>query len=393
MFSKIDTNFLGRGTAMFRINSKDLKIVVERVMKSARRAKLKNTVIDVIASGTTIILKFGGSELFVSQKIEADITKDLNFSTTVMELNLKVSALPNNELITVEEKDNKIYFKWGRSSLVRVERVDNQCIEMSFEGQGESYEWSYNSIQRITRNMTSFTAINGTAEAKKIPQLAGIYIQYKKEYTELHASDSKKAISMVETDIKWFDEPAAIPTETWFAMYELLSEDSIINISSNGKSLVKFESESTVIISRIIIGTYPDLSSIYVQPEQTATRWTIDRLELLEATRRARHLITTTGSNIELNSDGKKTYLVLKDQLVQQIGAMIVGDIKRFIINPEDLELILSILKTEDIVLCYRSLSSSMTIYGIADEESDKESEDKKGEMNIKCMLSTMVEK
>ncbi|KGA83729.1 hypothetical protein KQ41_06730 [Lysinibacillus fusiformis] len=373
---------------MFRINSKDLKIVVERVMKSARRAKLKNTVIDVIATGKTIILKFGGSELFVSQKIQADITKELNFSTTVMELNLKVSALPNSELITVEEKDNKIYFKWGRSSLVRVERVDNQCIEMSFEAQGESFEWSYKSIQRITRfNMTSFTAINGTAEANKIPQLAGIYIQNKNNYTELHASDSKKAISMVATDIKWFDEPAAIPTETWFALYELLSQDSIISISSNGKSLVKFESESTVIISRIIVGTYPDLSAIFVQPEQTATRWTIDRLELLEATRRARHLITTTGSTIELNSDGKKTYLILKDQLVQQIGAMIVGDIKKFIINPEDLELILSILRTEDIVLSYRSLSSSMTICGIADEES----EDKTGEMNIKCMLTTMV--
>ena len=371
---------------MFRINSKDLKIVVDRVMKSARRAKLKNTVIDVIATGKTIILKFGGSELFVSQKIQADITKELNFSTTVMELNLKVSALPNSELITVEEKDNKIYFKWGRSSLVRVERVDNQCIEMSFEAQGESIEWSYKSIQRITR-MTSFTAINGTAVANKIPQLAGIYIQNKNNYTELHASDSKKAISMVATDIRWFDEPAAIPTETWFAMYELFSKDSIINISSNGKSLVKFESESTVIISRIIVGTYPDLSSIYVQPEQTATRWTIDRLELLEATRRARHLITTTGSNIELNSDGKKTYLVLKDQLVQQIGAMIVGDIKKFIINPEDLELILSILRTEDIVLSYRNLSSSMTICGVANEES----EDKTEEMDIKCMLSTMV--
>lgn len=371
---------------MFRINSKDLKNVVDSVMKSARRAKLKDTVINVHASGNTIVLKFGGSELFVSQKIEADITNELNFSTTVMELNLKVSALPNSELISVVEKDNKIYFKWGRNSLVRVERVDNQCKEISFVAQGESFEWPYKSIQKITRNMTSFTAINGTAEANKVPPLAGIYIENKNECTELHSTNTKKAISMIETDIKWFAEPAAIPTETWFALYELFAKDSLINISSNGKSLVKFESETTVIISRIIVGPYPDLSSIYVQSEQPATRWTIDRLELLEATRRARHLITTARANIELSSDGKKTYLILKDQLQQQIGAMIVGDIKKFNINPEDLELILSILRTDDIVLSYSS-GTSMTICGVDEEESEEEID----ESNIKCMLATMV--
>lgn len=363
---------------MFRINSKEMKSAVEAIMKSARRAKLKDTIIDVQSIENGIVFKFAGSELYVSHTANAEVDSDIFFSTTVFELNLKVSSLPDGEVITVMEKENKIFLKWGRNSLIRVERVDSQCKEIDFISKSEKLNWSYATIQNITRNIPSFTAVPGSNLLKKIPTLAGIFLQKDGEKVQLHATNSNKAISMVETDISWFEESATIPAEAWFAMYELFSIDSLITVSNNGSSLVRFESEQTVIISRLINGEFPNVSALYVQDGQASTTWRVDRLELLEGTRRARHLMDRS-SLIEFQCDGKKTFLILKDQLQQQIGAMVEGNTKRFQVNAEDLELILSILRTEDVIFLYNN-GKSMTIRG--DEEETK----------ISCMLGVITQ-
>ncbi|MEK4487939.1 hypothetical protein MHH81_20745 [Psychrobacillus sp. FSL H8-0484] len=352
---------------MFKIKGELLQQVVGGLTKGAKRARLGESRVFVSSTvANEVVFYFVGDDLQVEKKVECEVIAPFAFATSVHELDIKVSALPDDEIITaeVETENERLFLKWGRSSKISMDTIPETAPLIDMPSIVESVQWSPGKVQLMSRTIPSFTALEGNSSAQRFPTLRGLFMT--KEDTgivNVRASNGARAVTYRVPGIDWFgDFTASIPSETILGLAEILSSDGDVKVSLNAaKTLLVFECGHTRAISRILVGEFPDIDSKFANEKGTSTLWRVDRLELLSTARRIKRLAVKE-SIMVFRKEGTKAFVELPGVLIEQIGAMIEGDDLEFTVHSDHLEFCLSLYRSDEVVLCLDGNDKPLTI-------------------------------
>jgi len=357
---------------MFKIKGEALQQVVGSLTKGAKRARLGESRVFVSStSETEVLFYFVGEELQVQKRMECEVVKPFSFTTNVSEIEVKVGALPDDELITIEQEGERLYLKWGRSSKISMETIPETSPAIEIPTPADSVIWTPGKLHILARSLPAFSAVTNSENAKKNPVLRGLYFS-KEETGEVivRATNAARAVTVNAQGIDWFDGfYPSIPTETMLSLAELLPIDVELTVSVNEEhSLLVFTAGNTTAVSRIIVGDFPPIDKSYTLPEESNSTWIVDRTELLNTARRIKRLGGDRPIMV-FKKEGSKAMVELQGILIEQIGATIEGDGFEFAIHSDYLELCLSLYRTEEVFLCMKEKNSPITV--VCDENKD----------------------
>lgn len=371
---------------MFKLKVQTLQEEVAKMVSAAKRSRLVHNPIFVTGKkeSGTVTLSFKGDVLAVQKTIETEVTQDIEFSVSVYEFQLKVSSLPDDEDVEfVMKKQNKnIVLKWGRNNGIILLTLSEENKDIELPEIGESLTLPKGKWHYFSRNVAPFCAMYNDKVAKKFPALVGVHFSKCDTGVVVEATNSTKAIRVIE-EISWFSVPLIIPSEVIHAVAEIISSKETIQISlSDLKSHILIETDSVKVIARVLDGDFVNTENLFCGKD-AAIVWRTDRMELLETTRRVKRLGGTLPTLHVLKKESKH-YAILKDILNEQIGAVIESEQEEgFIVNPNNLEAALTVLRSEEVLLAFEGNTKPITILS-GDEEEEKN--------DIKVMISQMKE-
>ncbi|MBN6189286.1 hypothetical protein JQN58_20760 [Aneurinibacillus sp. BA2021] len=108
---------------MFQIRAELLQDIISAMAKSARKAKMGERPIFIKTRNDEVSFFYCGDDISVEKRVPTTVKKEIDIATTVKEMDVKVSALPSDEEITVEVKGTQLQLKWGRKSTIKVNTV------------------------------------------------------------------------------------------------------------------------------------------------------------------------------------------------------------------------------------------------------------------------------
>jgi len=362
---------------MFKVKGEDLQFIVEKVTKSAKRARLSESHVFVSSKQKgEVNFFFSGEDLQIQKVIECESEGDFEFASTVYELERKVLALPSDELIHVNKNGNNLSLNWGRSSKIAMEVIPELSPGIEIPEAQQSVVWAPGELHKIARTMPHFTAIKNSNSDKKCPVTRGLnFIKEETGEVLVRATNSARAVTYQPLGIEWFEDfAAAIPTETISALNEIVPNDVEVKVSvNNEQTLVIFEAGRLKAVSRLLGGEYPAIDTAYTLPADAKAIWRVDRMELLNTARRIRHL-SNDKPVMSFNKEGTKTFVSLQGVLVEQIGAMVEGDEDLdFATNANDMEICLNLYRCEEVLICLRGVELPITVVGEEEEATANE--------------------
>jgi DNA polymerase III sliding clamp (beta) subunit (PCNA family) len=347
---------------MFKIQSEVLKGVVTSLAKGARKAKLGERFIFVRTEDEKLSFYFVGDDTSVERKVAADIQGQMDIATTMKELEVKVSALPNNEEILCQMEGTLLKLKWGRNAEISVETVPETTPLIEMPELAEKVKWAPGTVHGIARVMTPFTAVANSAHAQRNPSLQGPNFIKDLETGAVHirSSDGFKAVTMRATKIDWFSESCSIESSTLMGVADVLPDDAEITVGINGNhSMIVFQSGSTTAMVRTLVGVFPAVDKMY--REDTKSKWRFDRLELIELCRRVK-ILSPQKPILEFRIKSGKVHAVIPMTLDQQVGVAIEGDPAEFAINATYLEMTASLYRTDEVILYVEANNKAITV-------------------------------
>lgn len=351
---------------MFKINGGEFQQVVSGLTRGAKRARLGENRVFVSSadSSNEVDFYFVGEELQVQKRIQCEISEPFAFATTVHELEVKVGALPQDELITIEKDGEQLSLKWGRSSKIKMDTVPEMSPTIEVPEATESVTWAPGKLHMLSKSIPSFAAITNTDNAQNLPVLRGL--NFSKEETgevTVRATNRARAVSVNAAGVEWFEGFfASIPTETMAALAEIIPADSEVRVSLNeGKTLLIFQSGTTTAVSRLLIGEFPSIDHAYTLPDDAKAIWRVDRMEILNTARRVKRLGGEQPVMV-FKKEGTKSFVELPGVSIEQIGASVEGEDFQFAIHSDFLDLCLTLYRTDEVLLCLKEKGSPLTV-------------------------------
>ena len=146
--------------------------------------------------------------------------------------------------------------------------------------------------------------------------LSGIYFHQTevedKNYLTAAATDSHRmSISKVQLEGKINFEPIILPKKTIFQLCSLLEDYDSDVVVSNLKSKIKFELDDSILISKLIDGKFPNYEAVI--PKENPNVLEIDRLQLLNSTKRASIFSSKTTNQVKFEIKGNLLKISAED--------------------------------------------------------------------------------
>ncbi len=362
---------------MFQISSNVLQSVVSKMVKAAKRARLASGHIHVNTNKKeqTVTFSFAGTTLSVVKTIEAKVTSDSTFTATFSEFQSKISPLPVETKLTLEfTSTNNISIKWGSSSRILMFTVPTTEINFNVPEIKESFSLPAGKIHFYSRNIATFCALDNSKIKEKYPVSVGV--RFSKDTSGqlvLQASTGYRSIRCTEKDISWFDTSISIHSEIINATAELIEEDQDISISlATNNNTIVITCSGVTVVARLLDGDFPDYSSKFSN-ENANHVCRVDRLDLLETTRRVKQLCTDkTKPYIHFSVEGKKIFAVHSDVIKEQVAALFENSSKEdFALDFNNLEAALTVLRTEEVLIAFSEKLKPLTLFSGDEKESD----------------------
>lgn len=340
---------------MFKMASEVLKGTVTQLAKGARKSKLGEKMVFLTTTEDgNVVFYVNGDDLSVERQVPAEITASLTVATSVKELYTKVSALPNETDINVELKDNRLKLRWAKKSEIFCDIVPETSPRIKIPEISEWVKWKPGALQSIARMLPMFTANPLDQKTIANPSIGGPNFSKGEVEGEciVRATDAHRAISFKTGSIEWFDEPMSVQSANLTGVAELLSDESEVQVGlSANKGTLLFQAGSTKALVRVLNGTFPYVDRAYNYATQS--KWTFDRMDLLELCRRVRQLSPTPNKpGVEFRIKDNKVHAVIPNILDQAVSVGIEGVPSEFAVNAIYLEMVASVyLKAEQITL------------------------------------------
>lgn len=348
---------------MFKVKGEVLQSTVASLVKGARKARLSEKSCFIKTDESFVSFYFNGDDLQVEKKIEAEISGDLDVATSMAELDTKVNALPSDEEITVELDGSLLYLRWGRSSKIACETLAETAPLIEIPESIETITWKPGLLHTFARALPPFTARSNSSHAKKNPAVMGIHFSTDEDTGEAYvrASNGFRAVT-IRSNSDWFlGVSLSIPTESIQGLSDILVADAEISVGLNDtRTLLVFKAGLTTAVSRVLLGDFPNIDSMY-SDKSAKTKWTFDRMELIDLCRRARHLAPQRPVLV-IRPEGSKVKAELESILTQQVGAMVEGDAFDFAFDAEYVELAASLFRTEEVQILFEHKKAPLTI-------------------------------
>ncbi|CEH28308.1 hypothetical protein AM501_05385 [Aneurinibacillus migulanus] len=357
---------------MFKIQAEQLQEIVGAMAKSARKAKLGERFIFIKTYKNEVSFFYNGDDISVEKRVQTKIQAEMDVATTVKEMDVKVSALPSDEEITLEMQKNQILLRWGRKSKISVETVAETSPLLEIPETARKVKWVPGSLHGLTRIMTPYAALRSSQRGLERPSICGPSFE-KEPITGdviVRATDSFRAITVKAEKIDWFEHAhLTLDSDSLHAICDVISDDAEVEIGINDKnSLIVFRCGNTTAVARTLVGNFPPLDKNYLTMDKAVAKWYFDRQDLIDLCRRIRKL-SPTKHKLTLRIQEGKPYAVIPSVLEQQLGIAIDGTPFDFAVNATYLEMIAATFRSEEVVLLLTEGLAPITI--ISEDSSD----------------------
>ncbi|MER2010034.1 MAG: hypothetical protein ABS939_21575 [Psychrobacillus sp.] len=369
---------------MFYIKANEIKEVIESIAGAAKFYKEDDASIGVIAKNGVVKFVLKNALIEVEKEVKAVVKKEFKFIASAHEMLVKTSVLPNEvEAVFGEIQNGHVSIKWGRANgliLFTEHESKLEAVEIpEVDGDSVSLDWGY-----YSRTFANFCAENGSETLAKHPITNGVHFGSNAEgKLVVEASDAQRAIKQ-EVEANWLSKGFSIPQDIMKSVNKLTSGTVSVGLVNNGSRLL-IQNQNTKIITRMIDGDFVDTSKLYVN-EKSAFVWKIDRLELLEVTRRVKRLSGPLGTIKFANRNDK--YLAFYENVLQQsLGVVCEGESTPFALSVLAIESALTSLKSDEVFVCHSAIGAPVTFLGAILKEDDDSDEGSVEIENVKVML------
>lgn len=326
---------------MIVVASDILKGVITKVAKSARKAGLgdKNLFIRTDEKGA-IYFYYCGPVISSEIGLECEVIEPLNVATTINEISLKVSVLPNDVNVVVELVSQGLRLKWGKNNnSIFVQLVPEISPPLEIPEQLHMVSWNPGALHAIVKNITPFTLSDNVELANQYPATQGPQFSKDPESGNVYlkATDSYKAVKIKDIKINWFDGVvASLDMKALTGLTDVMPEDAEIQVGvDKSGAAVVFRAGLSTCICSTLAGTLPNTDSKY--NNTTPNRLIIDRLELIDLCKRVIKLTPTNPVVRFIVNKGKVT-AEIPTVLEQKLTASIEGELQSFAIGAKHLE-------------------------------------------------------
>jgi DNA polymerase III sliding clamp (beta) subunit (PCNA family) len=345
---------------MFKIKSEALKGLVNMLVKSARKAGIgdKTIYIRTLEDGL-VSFYYHGQDISVEKKVPCEIEGNLEVATSIGELDVKVSALPDEvEVLVQKSKDGGLQFLWGnggkRKSELRVDILPETSPMVEVPPIEETLKWKPGVLHNIVRYIPPFCLNSNSNKAAQMPNALGP--NFSKDDTGrvlVRATDGIKGVIIYPKHLEWFDEPMSIDVSTLQGVADVIPSDAEIEVGLSGGTIVIFKAGYTTAVCRTLIGKFPPIEKYF--NTQTKGKLNIDRLELIDVCKRVK-LLAPTAALLQIKVVGDKAYAVIPSVLEQALPASIEGDVPSFAVGAVHMEmaaLLFAMSKSSDELTLY----------------------------------------
>ncbi|NNC89817.1 MAG: DNA polymerase III subunit beta [Akkermansiaceae bacterium] len=308
---------------------------------------LSNVLIE--AAGNELRLTTTDLDVGVSGTVEAEVSKEGSTTLPVKRLVSIIRELPSAEVdIEIDGKDVASITS-GPSFFKIIGLAKGEFPPLPDFKDAKDYKISQELLKESLRR-TSYAI--SSDETRYV--LNGIFAAFKEGKLTLVATDGRR-LAMVENDLEFpasHETDFIIPTKAVQELQRLLGSegDCLLRLS---ESQVSFEIGSSLIVSKLIEGNYPNYRQVI--PSETRERLTIGREALLETTRRVSLLSSEKSNSVKLMlADGNLDVMANSPDIGEAKESMAVNyDGKEISIafNPEFLMAPLRNLEDADVQL------------------------------------------
>jgi hypothetical protein len=343
---------------MFKMKSEVLKTVVGMLVKSARKAGIGDKTIYIRTQNDGLVsFYYHGQDISVEKKVNAEIEGDLEVGTSIGELDVKVSALPDDVEVIVQNGVRGLHFVWGakqRKSELRVDILPETSPVLEVPDIDEIVKWSPGSLHNMMRYIPPFTLPFNSPKATQIPVTLGPQIS-KDETGQVYirATDGIKAVTIRAAKLEWFDEPMSIDTKSLQGVADVIPSDAEIQVGLSGGTMVVFKAGYTTAVCRTLNGKFPPIDKYF--NTETKGKVNMDRLELIELCKRVK-LLAPTSPILNMEVKGDKVQAIVPSVLEQALPASIDGAVSSFAVNAIHMEmaaLLFAMAKSSDELTLY----------------------------------------
>jgi len=238
-----------------------------------------------------LIEKNGATVGFLATDLEIQITtasaealpgEDFRLTTSAKKLQDILRAIPDKAQVTLEQQDGRLTLKAGKSrfNLQTLPAEDFPLLPVN--GQAEAtFSLSQRELKRLISQVQYAMAVQDIRY-----YLNGLLMQTENNQVRLISTDGHRlAFSSAQVDAALPKSEVILPRKTVLELYKLLadSDDQItIEVLANQ---VRFTFGSTVIISKVVDGKFPDYNRVI--PLDNEKIFLIERLTFLHALQRA----------------------------------------------------------------------------------------------------------
>ncbi|MBQ0137968.1 MAG: hypothetical protein KBT36_01585 [Kurthia sp.] len=373
---------------MFRIKSEELKLVVGKFAGAYRNSLVKDTCVTVATSKTSQIvsISFVANGIAVQERFTADVTADGSFNTSMSELSLKVSILPEEVYISFEPKGTNYTIRWGRGNGILLRVQADEVLPFPIPKKSESISFAPGKWEHFTRFFTPFCSKRGEEIVNRLPITLGVNFKKIPKVGMVASATNSSKIIQNSFDVDWFSTEVTIARDTFQVVSCLTSSKDIMELSlDDSKGSIIVETSTTTVIASLLDGDFPNIEQ-FLGNEQAEIVWRTDRLELLEVARRVKRLAPDKCA-IDIFKKDNKYFATLKGVLTEQIGSVIETEVEAGMrLSANCLEAALTVLRSEEVLLTLsKEKLAHVTIFS-GDPQEDGETD------NLKVVLGQVKE-
>jgi DNA polymerase-3 subunit beta len=233
-------------------------------------------------------------EVSVKCGVDAEIIKGGASTLPARRLMSIIRELPADDVeIDIDEK-NTATIKCGSSLFKIMGLSDDEFPPLPDLKDGNSYTVEQGSFKQMLGNIAYGAS---TDETRYV--LNGIYLGMKADKMTMVATDGRR-LALIEKDMELPKEAEAdmiIPSKAVRELLHALGDDGDVKIYG-GKNQVAFEFGTTLVVSKLIEGAYPNYKQVI--PAQSDERVQLERETLLTAVKRVALLTSDKSSSVKL---------------------------------------------------------------------------------------------
>ncbi|MGV2885980.1 hypothetical protein [Paenibacillus taichungensis] len=330
------------------------------LVKSARKAGIGDKTIYIRTLDEGLVsFYYNGMDISVEKKVTAEIEGNLEVATSIGELDVKVSALPDDVEVTVEKTTGgPIQFTWGgsgkRKSGLKVDILPETSPMIDVPPFEETVNWKPGVLHNIVRYIPPFTLHQNSNKAAQMPNALGP--NFSKDDTGrviVRATDGIKGVIIYPKHMEWFDEPMSIDVTSLQGVADVIPSDAEIQVGLSGGTIVIFKAGYTTAVCRTLIGKFPPIEQYF--KTNTKGKLNIDRLELIELCKRVK-LLAPTAALLQLQVIDDKVFAIVPSVLEQALPASVEGEVPSFAVGAVHMEmaaLLFAMSKSSDELTLY----------------------------------------